>query len=227
MNPLYLSRCVLNLRRRDTQYDLQNCARMHSRILQTFPDLPDSQAAREHFGVLYRIEQESDGAILLVQSAYTPEWPRLPADYLLGYQIKRVDAAYETLSAGMRLRFRLRANPTKRISDRNLTQAAKWRGKRIELTQETDHLEWLHRHATTAGFTVLGMRTAPQVADAQANALTKQYGQRAKTGKVTIGTVLFEGRLQVTDPTLLQQALIHGIGSGKAYGCGLLSLAAD
>ena len=35
----------------------------------------------------------------------------------------------------MQLRFRLRANPTKRISKNNKDQAAQWHGKRIEMRE--------------------------------------------------------------------------------------------
>jgi CRISPR system Cascade subunit CasE len=39
------------------------------------------------------------------------------------------------------------------------------------------------------------------------------------------GAVLFEGRLEVTDRELFLTALREGIGSGKAFGFGLLSVA--
>jgi len=37
--------------------------------------------------------------------------------------------------------------------------------------------------------------------------------------------VQFDGRLRVTDPGALKEAVRSGIGSAKAYGFGLLSLA--
>jgi CRISPR system Cascade subunit CasE len=37
--------------------------------------------------------------------------------------------------------------------------------------------------------------------------------------------VLYEGELEVTDTAAFRQALEKGIGSGKAYGFGLLSVA--
>lgn len=43
--------------------------------------------------------------------------------------------------------------------------------------------------------------------------------------RLTFGDVLFEGRLMVTDAALFRQTLEQGIGSGKAYGFGLLSVA--
>ena len=50
-------------------------------------------------------------------------------------------------------------------------------------------------------------------------------GSPAVRQRLTFGDVLFEGRLRVTDAALFRQTLEHGIGSGKAYGFGLLSVA--
>ena len=40
-----------------------------------------------------------------------------------------------------------------------------------------------------------------------------------------MSTVLFDGLLEVTDPGLFRQAIAVGIGPGKAFGCGLMSIA--
>jgi CRISPR system Cascade subunit CasE len=42
---------------------------------------------------------------------------------------------------------------------------------------------------------------------------------------MSFGSVLFEGELIVTDVKAFREALMQGIGSGKAYGFGLLSIA--
>jgi len=42
---------------------------------------------------------------------------------------------------------------------------------------------------------------------------------------LTVGDVLFDGRLVVTDADRFRETLTAGIGSGKAYGFGLLSIA--
>ena len=42
---------------------------------------------------------------------------------------------------------------------------------------------------------------------------------------MSFGSVLFEGELIVTDVEAFRAALVKGIGSGKAYGFGLLSIA--
>lgn len=47
----------------------------------------------------------------------------------------------------------------------------------------------------------------------------------ASASKITFASVLFEGLLRVTNPDAFRSALEMGIGSGKAYGFGLLSIA--
>ena len=42
---------------------------------------------------------------------------------------------------------------------------------------------------------------------------------------MTFGSVLFDGELEVNDANAFRAALRSGIGSGKAYGFGLLSIA--
>ena len=47
----------------------------------------------------------------------------------------------------------------------------------------------------------------------------------SRTKRLTFGAVLFEGELEITNAEDFRNALTHGIGSGKAYGFGLLSIA--
>ncbi|WP_423218759.1 type I-E CRISPR-associated protein Cas6/Cse3/CasE [Streptomyces kasugaensis] len=47
----------------------------------------------------------------------------------------------------------------------------------------------------------------------------------AKEAHVVMNSVTFEGRLRITDPAILTERLLAGIGPSKAYGCGLLTLA--
>jgi len=44
------------------------------------------------------------------------------------------------------------------------------------------------------------------------------------SSRVTLALATFEGVLEVTDPDALRHGLVHGVGRGKAYGCGLLTL---
>jgi CRISPR system Cascade subunit CasE len=174
---------------------------------------------------------------VLVQSAVEPDWSRLPDMYVADSPdergnpaVRRVDTEYDQISSGMSFSFRLRANPTKRISTNNMEQGEKWRGKRVELRREEDQLAWLERKGEQGGFSVLRADVQPDIVDARTTNLEKVRGRRPAQGDTApmplrFGAVLFEGRLEVVDQALFLAALRNGIGSGKAFGFGLLSIA--
>jgi CRISPR system Cascade subunit CasE len=237
---LYLSRLILNAHSRVVRHDLGNCHHLHRRALGAFPDAPPDTNAREHFGLLYRVEPvEHDPWLmrLLVQSVEQPDWSRLPDSYLAAPSdergnpaVRTVDAEYAQIQDGMPLRFRLRANPTRRIGKNNAEQAEQWRGKRVELRREEDQLAWLVRKGEQGGFRLVGVQVQPDVPDTRVTNQEKTRGRRparedAPAMPLRFGAVLFEGHLEVTDRAAFLATLHTGIGSGKAFGFGLLSVA--
>ena len=231
--PLYLSRLRLTTRNRAVQTDLSDCHAMHRRLLLAFPNLGGLSDARNHFGVLYRIEPTASGVDILLQSTAAPDWSPLPDGYLRepAAPPKRVDPLYTAITAGQRLLFRLRANPTRRIGQRNLLHEAKWRGKRVELRREDDQRAWLQRKGVESGFIPLVLRASPPlpepILDVRATEVSDHVIGRHPAGRLTLASVTFEGRIRVTDPDAFRLALWHGVGSGKAFGFGLLSIAPD
>lgn len=244
MTTLYLSRLALSLRHRRVQHDIVDCYAMHQRILSGFPDVSAGEHTREQFGVLYRVEQGREGPLVLVQSRVMPDWGRLSDGYLAQPAlVKQIDQSYATVQEGMTLAFRLRANAAKRISNRNTEQSEQWRGKRVELRGEEDQLNWLTRKGTEAGFRLVAVRARPGLNDeaGASRRLPQEAGdvrvgmgnvvhgalREGDTGqrKLTFGATTFDGRLVVTDAERFRRALEVGIGSGKAFGFGLLSVA--
>lgn len=53
----------------------------------------------------------------------------------------------------------------------------------------------------------------------------KRVTSQKKKTQVTLRRTVFQGVLEVTDADVFQQSLVQGIGRGKAYGCGLLTIA--
>ena len=111
-----------------------------------------------------------------------------------------------------------------RVSKNNLTQQERWRGKRIELRSEEDRIAWLERKAEASGFRLLSVQINPDVLNLQTATEAKTFGKHEK-GRLSFGAALFNGELEITDAEKFKQALADGIGSGKAYGFGLLSIA--
>jgi CRISPR system Cascade subunit CasE len=141
-----------------------------------------------------------------------------------------VSDEYARIVAGMRLIFRLRANPTKRISDRTLGRANALLGKRVALLDEEEQFTWLARKGQDHGFRPVAPAARPELPNVRASAQGQDRGRRpargtASTMPLRFGAVLFSGQLEVTDRDAFLSALEHGIGSGKAFGFGLLSIA--
>lgn len=234
---VYLSRLLLNLHNHQARTDLADVKEMHKTIMNAFPLAPDQRVARQHFGVLFRAESVPDQPLVarvLIQSTYQPDWSHLVPGYLAPAPDSRGNPAirplddYAQLRPGTRLRFRLRANPTQRIGKNNMDQDERWRGKRVELRDEEAQLEWLRRKAEQGGFQLLSVAPVAMPVDVriqqQPNAIGDRANQRQRK-HLTFGTTTFEGWLSVHDVSRFRQTLIEGIGSGKAYGFGLLSIA--
>lgn len=229
---MILSRLTLNPRSREAARDLADCQELHRTILSAFPDSTGG-AARSRFGILFRVEQRRDASpALLVQSSENPDWSKLPRAYLFAPpESKEISAALEGFAAGAVLRFRLRANPTRKVETKTLADGIKRNGKRVELRTEQEQLSWLRRKGAEGGFEIVSVRTAAEVPDVRVSDEGKVGGFRnsipSANGKrrLTFGSVLFEGRLRVTDPEKFRATLERGVGSAKAYGFGLLSTA--
>lgn len=213
---MYLSLLQLNPRSRQVQSELANPYEMHRTVMQAFPDGHKRDAA----GVLFRLDFDSRTGqpALLVQSQIEPNWHPLNAAYLQpGYtpnpQVKQVQLRPQ---AGQLLAFRLCANPTKRVG----AKGDESYGARVALYKEEDQYEWLARKAAANGFRVL------QAQVSHVDTVTGKLQRDPQTvHHLTLFAARFDGVLEVTDPARLRDAVLSGIGSGKAFGFGLLSLA--
>lgn len=222
---MHLTRLLLNPRSADVRRDLSNAHNMHRRVMTAFPDEGVGDGARHKHAVLFRIDEARGDMHVLVQSATQPDWSRLPAGYLLetfepNPAQADLSAQLSSLRQGQTLRFRLRANPTKRVGKSN--EALK--GKRVEVVGVDRCLNWLARKQVVAGFTLAksGVGSAESY-DVRVTEEPKVRGIRA--GKpVIFGSVLFDGHLVVTEPDAFRTAMVQGLGTAKAYGFGLLSV---
>ena len=174
---------------------------------------------------LFRLDPESGGrVVILVQSATEPKWEYAfqNAQHLLAAPPDTKAFAAE-FKPGQLLRFRLEANPTKRLrkdsqNERGEPIGEKWIGKRVPVP--VSKLEdWLARRAERNGF---GLR---EVMSAQPGYIYVNKEAKAGTGH-RLCVVRYEGLLEVVDPqTFREKAIIRGIGPAKGFGFGLLSVA--
>lgn len=223
---MFLSYMRLDASSSEVQRDLRDPQGLHRRVMSGFPAILDpEQEAREYFSVLHRleVERQSGRLLLYVQSRIRPDWSTLPVDYLVedglaNPGVKPVDQAYEKLGAGSVLRFRLRANPTRKVDTKSGPNGEKRNGRRVPLRGVEEQVAWLERKAGQHGFGLLQATIAGSGA-------TELYRSHS-TGR-TLQGVVFEGRLVVRDPERFREALAQGIGPGKAFGFGLLSIGRD
>lgn len=221
---MHLSLLRLNPASAAVQRDLRDVQALHRRVMSAFPDVLDPEVeARAYFGVLYRLElnRNTRQILLYVQSRIEPDWVQLPSGYLRPADgldnpaVKRVDEVYARIQAGRVLRFRLRANPTRKIDTKSGPDGARRNGRRVPVRGVEEQIAWLARKAEACGFELLHA----VIAASGSEELVRSY----ETGKTFQG-VLFEGHLKVKDPIRFQETLAAGIGPGKAYGFGLLSV---
>lgn len=208
---MYLSRLHLNPRSRQVQRELGSPYEMHRTLMSAFPDRLDGQER-----LLFRVDETRDGLpLLLVQSQLAPDWGRLKPGYLLApAESKPFDLQ---LAAGQQLAFRLRANPTvKKQFDGPGTPS-----KRIGLYTEEEQLAWLERKLQAGGFRLLHT-TVGGKEDVGGKTRSDEQGRRHD---LNLFGIRFDGLLAVIEPETAAATVAQGIGSGKAFGFGLLSLA--
>lgn len=223
-----LFRIHLNPRCKEARRDLADPYQMHATLCRAFfpSDTPCPAGA-----LLWRLEPETDTegqARILIQSRETPDWSRIPVPEWLAQDEPDIDLvqklALDKLQSGQMFRFRLRANPCKTVQ-----------GKRQGLIHPDAQQDWLARKGVQHGFALPESATTDYF-DFMRSPKGRAYhdvrisheqllkGSQHNGNAIQVYSVLFEGRLTVTDPSRFRSALETGIGHGKVMGLGLLSV---
>jgi CRISPR system Cascade subunit CasE len=210
---MFLSSLKLNTSCRDVRRDLGSVYEMHRTIMNAFRDSPRIVGELVR-GVLWRVDHDrhADWPVLLVQSAAEPKWHQIsdlsPNYFSAGSELDEAVRVKPLppfmFRIGQTLAFRLRGNPT-----------IKRNGKRLGLSGTNAYHDWLARKAQLHGFVVSHELVIPE---------SEVRAVRAGT-QMCFMSCLFSGTLVVSDPQRFSEALLVGIGSGKAFGFGLLSVA--
>jgi CRISPR system Cascade subunit CasE len=227
---MFLSKLVLNLRNPKARSDLARPYEMHRTLMNGYP----YSRVENRCDLLFRIEPSRTGPpIVLVQTRDDPEWCQLSGGYLLAAPESK---PFElSVTTGQRLRFRLRANPTKRVASKNERLGKDMAGSRIGLATEADQIRWLLRKADAGGFRVPGNWVSAQhpetnepieLPNFRVDVIPEGRDRNGKPGNAgEFLAVRFDGVLMVTDADLFRTTVAGGVGSGKAFGFGLLSVA--
>lgn len=124
----------------------------------------------------------------------------------------------ESLLEHPRYRFDLRANPTKKVTPKGENGKREGQGKRVALLAPGQLEEWMERKASAAGFALEAGNL--RISARGPTHFRKQKGRQPGT----LSIVDFGGTLRVLDRGAFKAAFANGIGSAKAFGCGLLML---
>lgn len=238
---------------------LKNLYRVHQRLCMAFPtasrvaedadflepfkpeDFGPEQVhvvRGQEAGFLFRIDPlPGHRAAILVQSAVKPDWDYAfqNARILLAAspEAKPFDPRFDP---NQHLRFRLLANPVRKVSPRSLDLEGRpfeqrWWGKDVPVPT-TDLTKWLKRRAEpgwSAPKNSEGKQSPPgfrlvEISEPQGGYLHVNETPNRRGGR-RYRSALYEGIIEITDVDSFRNTLARGIGPGKAFGFGLLSIA--
>lgn len=198
---MYLTKINLDLTRQETAKAFFDRGRFHSLIESCF------SGGRQH--ALWRLDKDDNGYSILLLSREIPDLTHIEMAVGKGDgRTLEYDGYMDLVSEDENiLRFRISVNPT-----------VCWEGARIPLNLRRTELhpycaeDWLRDRLKKCGAEVL----ESEVIDNRTI--------RIKHGKGRLFKVTYEGTLKVIDHNSFRNLLEKGIGHGKAYGCGLLSV---
>ena len=221
---MFLTRFHLDPRTPVGARALTDPQRLHATIYAAMPTQP--VVVHHDLGrPLWRVDRDNPNDPLLW--IVSPERPELDAfagaaGQVIGgvvYESRSYQELLDRLDAGQVYAFRLAANAVhsgRRSRDAKDTQ-------RFGHVTAVQQLSWLATRAEGHGFAL--RRSISGDVDAALVGGRRLVFWRDGT-RVTISVSEFMGHLEIRDAELIRGTLIKGIGHARAYGCGLLTLAA-
>lgn len=208
---MYLSRMELNTGERNTMKALVSPNLFHGAIEAAFPGPRERK--------LWRIDRLGGKYYLLLLSPERPQLHRAAAqfgfpDSGMPWETKDYGPLLARIREGEHWRFRLTANPTKACKEE-----AGGRGTVHAHITVNYQKRWLLERCRKHGFS-LEEESFTVVNSRWLRFYKGNYGKRP----VTLLAVSYEGLLEVTDAQLFQKTLTEGMGRGKAFGLGLLTV---
>ena len=192
---MYLSRVELDPTRRSTMAALAAPQKLHGAVESAF---------------------KGERLYLLLLSEDVPELSGVVEQFGTGAaaETRSYDSLLQRVEPGSSWQFRLTANPTKCCKD---PKAPAERGTVAAHCSTKYQKQWLLDRAAKHGFALR---------EEEFTVTRVQWQHFAKHGirPVTLLAVTYEGILRVTDPEQFRALLCQGMGRGKAYGLGLMTV---
>ena len=243
---MFLTKFPLNLTRRSTTALLSSPYKLHAAIAGSFSP---NEASASDGRVLWRVDREPDGpAILYLVSPSRPSlvgldeqagWPDLEPQWVT----RDYNPFLAKIANGQVYQFRLVANA---VVNRSAVSGKNGRSKRLPHVTAVQRASWLvgaaayesdgrdvpeylqqqgSSRAERCGFKVLADENSGTLKLVVSDLHEYDIRQGRRGNRIKLSTTRYDGVLEVTDATELRHALTQGIGHGKGFGCGLLTLA--
>lgn len=208
----YLSRIKLDTNKRKTLQALSSLNLFHGAVELSFPESRGRN--------LWRIDQLGGSYYLLMVSPERPELGSFREQFGEDVEGSIAVRDYQRFLMGLKegdiWHFRITANPT--VAANGDVQTKK-RGKVTAHITTEYQKKWLINKAANYGF---------QLDSEQFDVVNRRwysFRKHVHGARVTLLGVSYEGSLQIIDTDRFRVALTEGIGRGKAYGMGMLTVA--
>ena len=234
---MYLSRLELDLTKRATMRALATPTLFHGAIEDAFPHERSAPASGGGGQVslfddasgfspdrerkLWRVDTLRGKTYLLLLSRERPNLSEAARQFGTGarWETKNYSPFLGGIRSGEILRFRLTANPTVSRSSPKGADGEKARGTVYAHITTEHQRQWLLQKSERHGF-----RLAEDDFDVTESRWRTFRKGAERNRRVTLLSVTYDGTLEVTDADAFREALSNGIGRGKAYGMGLLTV---
>ena len=212
---MYLSRVLLDITNRNTMRALAFPNKFHGAIESCFRD--------DRKRKLWRLDKLGDEIYVIILSEEKPDLSLFCAQFSPSgsiWESKNYTPFLESLENDTIWRFRLTSCPTICFPSKTKEEAntdKRERGKvRPHLTIEHQK-QWLINRSEKHGFKLFSNGF-----DIVQSKL--QHFYKRDRHNITLSSVTYEGVLSITDVEAFRKSLIDGIGRGKAYGMGLMTI---
>lgn len=210
---MFLTRMEMDASRRNTMKALASPNIIHGAIERAFPGPRERR--------LWRVDRISGHFYLLLLSRTQPDLSAAaeqfgPLETGAAWECRPYEPFLARLADGGRCRFRLAANPTWSCK----SGGGENRGTVRAHTTPEHQAAWLMRKCDACGFSL---------AQNQFSVVSSRWlrfrkgGQNGRTASML--EAVFDGILTITDAAAFRRTLTEGIGRGKAFGMGLITVA--
>ena len=198
---MFISKITLNPERTATRKLISEPRSIHGMIQKSFHE----DAER----ILWSLDTSQRDPVIYVLSPDEPSTEHIVERYgrvndRKGIITKNYDVLLDALEIGKVFRMKAVLNPTITVAK-----------KRVPIVGYENLCHWLENRSEINGFKIVSSIDISN---------EKVMDIRKKDTRITLNTATFEANIEITDENLFRNVLINGLGRGKAYGLGFVTV---